>query len=54
MKEDNYDFVETSLPNVGSGGMSIPLPSVIDEDELLDDERDVLLSPLLASYKLLC
>lgn len=49
MKEDNYDFVETPLPNVGSGGMSIPLPNVIDEDELLDDERDVLLSRLLGS-----
>ena len=49
MKEDNYDFVETPLPNVGTGGMSIPLPSVIDEDELLDDEHDVLLSPLLGS-----
>lgn len=49
MKEDNYDFVETPLPNVGSGGMSIPLPSVIDEDELLDDEHDILLSPLLGS-----
>ena len=49
MKEDNYDFVETSLPNVGSGGMSVPLPSVIDEDELLDDEHDALMSPLLGS-----
>ena len=46
MKEDNYDLVETDLPNVGSGGMVIPLPNVIDEDELLDDERDDLLSPL--------
>ncbi|WP_298543836.1 endopeptidase La [uncultured Porphyromonas sp.] len=49
MKEDNYDFVETELPNVGSGGMVIPLPNVIDEDELLDDERDALLSPLLGN-----
>lgn len=40
MKEDNYDFVETALPNVGSGGMVIPLPNVIDEDEILDDEHD--------------
>ena len=49
MKEDNYDLVETDLPNVGSGGMVIPLPNVIDEDELLDDERDALLSPLLGN-----
>ena len=49
MKEDNYDFAETSLPNVGSGGMAIPLPSVIDEDELLDDEREALISPLLGN-----
>ena len=42
MKEDNYDFVETELPNVGSGGMVIPLPNVIDEDEILDDEHDAL------------
>ena len=54
MKEDNYDLVETDLPNVGSGGMVIPLPNVIDEDELLDDERDALLSPLLGnSYPVL-
>lgn len=49
MKEDNYDLVETDLPNVGSSGMSIPLPNVIDEDELLDDERDALMSPLLGN-----
>lgn len=42
MKEDKYDFVETELPNVGSGGMVIPLPNVIDEDEILDDEHDAL------------
>ena len=34
MKEDNYDFVETDLPNVGPGGMVIPLPNVIDENEI--------------------
>ena len=49
MKEDNYDFVETDLPNVGPGGMVVPLPNVIDENELLDDEHDALLSPLLGS-----
>ena len=49
MKEDNYDFVETDLPNVGPGGMVIPLPNVIDENEILDDEHDALLSPLLGS-----
>ena len=43
MKEDNYDFVETELPNVGSGGMVIPLPNVIDENEILDDEHDALM-----------
>ena len=44
MKEDNYDFVETDLPNVGPGGMVVPLPNVIDENEILDDEHDALLS----------
>ena len=49
MKEDNYDFAETSLPNIAPGGMVIPLPNVIDEDEILDDEQDALMSPLLGS-----
>ena len=53
MKEDNYDFAETSLPNVGSGGMAIPLPSVIDEDELLDDEREALTALLGNTYPVL-
>ena len=39
MKEDNFDFAETPIPNFNLSGPLLPLPSIVDEGDIHNDAK---------------